>query len=162
MTADGMIVAPPRTSIVTTDEWMVLAALAAAQRQEAALRCSPELGQMLMQCAASLTQAHLRLPLPDIPRGALECAGWLPPGPRPGDLDKSRTTPAAPAQPSSLPREGSLRRRAVEAARGKAVITARELRALAISRQHLSHLCTLGLFERIAPGQYRLVIRPAT
>jgi hypothetical protein len=117
---------------------------------------------MLLLCAASLTQAHLRLPLPEPARTALEHGGWLLPSPKPADPDIVQPAPASARQPSALPREGSLRRRAVEAARGKAVITARELRALAISRQHLSHLCTLGLFERIAPGQYRLVASPAT
>jgi hypothetical protein len=155
----GMIVAAPRTSIVTADEWMMLGALAVAQRQEPILICAPDLLQIIAQCASVLTQANLRLPLPDLARTALERNGWLRLCPKPCDPERAPRTQIR--QQSTLPREGSLRRRAVDAARGRAVITARELRALAISRQHLSHLCTLGLFERIAPGQYRLVTGPA-
>jgi hypothetical protein len=155
----GMIVAAPRTSIVTADEWMMLGALAVAQRQEPILICAPDLLQIITQCASVLTQANLRLPLPDFARTTLERNGWLRPCPKP--CDPERAPRSHIRQQSTLPREGSLRRRAVDAARGRAVITARELRALAISRQHLSHLCTLGLFERIAPGQYRLVTGPA-
>jgi hypothetical protein len=111
----GMIVAAPRTSIVTADEWMMLGALAVAQRQEPILICAPDLLQIITQCASVLTQANLRLPLPDFARTTLERNGWLRPCPKP--CDPERAPRSHIRQQSTLPREGSLRRRAVDAAR---------------------------------------------
>jgi hypothetical protein len=85
----GMIVAAPRTSIVTADEWMMLGALAVAQRQEPILICAPDLLQIIAQCASVLTQANLRLPLPDLARTTLERNGWLRPCPKPCDPERA-------------------------------------------------------------------------
>jgi hypothetical protein len=140
---------------------VLLGALAAAQRRELILADPGDLRRSVVHCASSLTQARLRLPLPELDRIMLEQCRWLQPRPKECASEKGPSPNKPARQRSNMPREGSLRRRAVDVASGKPVITARELRALAISRQHLSHLCARGLFERIAPGQYRLVRKPA-